>query len=56
VVSLAQDLLHKKCQLVVINAIKSVQAAFVSADQNAYIHVYSTYQDFVSAIHKGKSK
>ncbi|KAI5729085.1 hypothetical protein M8J77_025149 [Diaphorina citri] len=52
VVSLAQDLLHKKCQLVVINAIKSVQAAFVSADQNAYIHVYSTYQDFVSAIHK----
>lgn len=52
VVSLAQDLLHKKYQLVVINAIKSVQTAFVGADHNARIHVYSTYQDFVSAIHK----
>ncbi|KAI5698729.1 hypothetical protein M8J75_011234 [Diaphorina citri] len=30
----------------------AAKAAFVSADQNAYIHVYSTYQDFVSAIHK----
>uniref|UniRef100_A0A8D8M7I3 Sodium-independent sulfate anion transporter n=2 Tax=Cacopsylla melanoneura TaxID=428564 RepID=A0A8D8M7I3_9HEMI len=51
-VSLAEDLLHKKCQLVVINAIKPVHSAFSSADQNARIHVYSTYQDFVSAIHK----